>query len=377
MEETIVSVVGDMVRACPGAISLGQGVVHYPPPPEALEGARRFLEKPHHKYSPVPGLPELIEAAKAKLLAENAVTVGPGRRVMITAGANMGFVNALMAVTDPGDEVIVPMPYYFNHTRATAMAGCRAVSVPTDASYQLDPAAIRRAVTPKTRVVVTVSPNNPSGAVYTEASLREVNLLCREKGLYHVCDEAYEYFTYGGVRHFSPASIPGSEPYTISLYSLSKAYGFASWRIGYMVVPAHLFEEVEKVQDVLVICPPTISQYAALGALRAGPDYCRRRVREMEKVRALVLEELSKIGNICHVPRTDGAFYFLIGVDTDMDQMTLVERLIKEYGVGVVPGRCCGLDRKCHLRVSYGGLAGNSVAEGIGRLVKGLSGLVS
>jgi len=135
---------------------------------------------------------------------------------MVTAGANMAFMHAVLAVTSPGDDVIVPLPFYFNHEMAIVMAGCRAVPVPTDINYQLDLDAIRAALTPRTRVIVTVSPNNPSGAVLTEASLRALNDLCRERCLYHVSDETYEYFTYGSARHVSALSFPGAAPHTFA-----------------------------------------------------------------------------------------------------------------------------------------------------------------
>src|SRR5690606_2535019 len=142
----------------------------------------------------------------------------------------------ISAIVDPGDEVILPLPYYFNHEMAVTMVGGRVVTVPTGEDYQLDPEVVARSITERTRAVVTVSPNNPTGAVYREEVLRAINRLCRERGVYHISDEAYEYFVYDGASHFSPGSIEGSEEYTISLFSLSKAYGFASWRIGYMVV---------------------------------------------------------------------------------------------------------------------------------------------
>src|SRR5205807_2755507 len=121
--------------------------------------------------------------------------------------------------------------------------------------------------------------NNPTGAVYSEESLRAINHLCAARGIYHVCDEAYEYFTYGSARHFSPASIPESERHTISLYTLSKAYGMAGWRIGYMVIPAHLEEAVKKIQDTNLICPPMLNQFAAVAALAEGRTWCEPRVR--------------------------------------------------------------------------------------------------
>ena len=180
-------------------------------------------------------------------------------------------MNAVLAITDPDDEIVLLVPYYFNHEMAIVMAGARAVAAETTSDYQIDLDAIRRAITPRTRAVVTVSPNNPTGAVYPRAALQAVNELCRERGIFHIHDEAYEYFTYGGVEHFSPGSLPGAAAHTISLFSLSKAYGMASWRVGYMVVPDVLFEAVNKIQDTILICPPAVSQHAAMAALAGRP----------------------------------------------------------------------------------------------------------
>ena len=147
----------------------------------------------------------------------------------------MAFMNAVLAITDPGDEVILPIPFYFNHEMALTMIGCRAVGVATDARYQLDLAALRAAITPRTRAIVTISPNNPTGAVYPEADLRAVNALCAEHGLVHITDEVYEYFTYGEARHYSPGSRSG-EPGAHDLAVLavegvtgSRAGGSGTW----------------------------------------------------------------------------------------------------------------------------------------------------
>jgi aspartate/methionine/tyrosine aminotransferase len=220
---------------------------------------------------------------------------------------------------------------------------------------------------------VTVSPNNPTGAVYPEPALRQINQLCRERGIYHISDEAYEYFTYDGAEHFSPGSIEDNHDHTISLYSLSKAYGFASWRIGYMVIPERLFFSVKKAQDTILICPPVICQAAAAGALHVGRNYCLRLLEGIAEVRQLVLTELDKLGDFCTVPRTQGAFYFLLRIDTDIAPMQLVERLVREYGVAVIPGTAFGMAEGCYLRVAYGALQKQTVAEGIGRLANGLS----
>ena len=373
VQPPIVPIVGRWIRDTPGTISLGQGMVAYGPPAEALAAARAFGDDPdHHRYGPVEGEPALVAAIERKLADENGMAVSPFSRVVVTAGANMGFLNAVLAIADPGDEVILPAPFYFNHDMAVVIAGCRTVAVATGARYQLDLGAIERAITSRTRAVVTVSPNNPTGAVYPEAALRELNALCAARGIVHVHDQAYEYFTYDEARSFSPGAIAGAAPHTISLFSLSKAYGFASWRVGYMVVPGELFDAVNKIQDTNLICPPLVSQYAALGALRAGVAYTRARLADLAQVRREVFARLASIGDVCDAPRTDGAFYAFMRVRADLDPVVLAERLVREHRVAVIPGTAFGLASGCYLRVSYGALAGDTVVEGIDRLVRGI-----
>lgn len=377
VQSPIIPVVGDLVRATPGTLSLGQGVVGYGPPREALEEAARFHEDPeNHKYKAVEGIPPLLSALEAKLRAENGIAIGAGNRIVVTAGGNMAFLNAVLAVSDPGDDIVLLRPYYFNHEMAVAIAGGRAVLADADDDCQLNPDRIERAITPRTRAVVTISPNNPTGAVYSEAALRAVNDLCRSRGIYHIHDEAYEYFLYDGARHFSPGSIPGGADHTISLFSLSKAYGFASWRIGYMVIPAALHDAVRKIQDTNLICPPVVSQHAAVGALRAGRAYCRGKLHEIAGVREIALRELSSISGFCSVPRADGAFYFLARVETGRPPLEVVERLIREHRVAAIPATAFGVEEGCALRIAYGALGKDTAAEGFGRLVRGLRAIV-
>jgi aspartate/methionine/tyrosine aminotransferase len=373
VQAPIVPIIGEIIRQVPGTISLGQGVVHYGPPPAAVDAARASLERQViNGYQDGNGLRGLVDRLARKLRTENGVDIDQGGRIMVTAGANMAFMHAVFAVTEPGDEVILPAPFYFNHEMAIQMAGCRAVAVATDDRYQLRLDAIRDAVTARTRAIVTISPNNPSGAVFSEASLREVNALCRDRGMYHIADEAYEYFTYGDARHVSPGSFAGASGHTISLYSLSKAYGFAGWRIGYMVFPEHLASAMLKSQDTILICPPVISQVAALAALEVGRAYCEPFVRELAETRRFVLEALGELGPLARIPPADGAFYCLLNLKTDMNPLVLTERLIREHRVAVMPGPPFGLTSGCYVRVSFGALQQETVTEGIGRLVGGL-----
>ena len=241
VQAPIVPVIGGIIRQVPGTISLGQGVVHYGPPHAALDAVRDALtDASTHEYQDGAGLPALVERLAEKLRAENGIDVARGTQLMVTAGANMAFVHAVLAITAPGDEIILNVPFYFNHEMAIQMADCTAVRVATDDRYQPRLDALRAAITDRTRAIVTVTPNNPSGAVFSEDALRAINALCRDRGIYHIADEVYEYFTYGAARHVSSGSFPGAEGHTIAMYSLSKAYGFAGWRVGYMTYPEHL-----------------------------------------------------------------------------------------------------------------------------------------
>ena len=378
VQAPIVAVVGDLIRQVPGTISLGQGVVHFGPPPAALDSAREALTNPDtHTYQDGAGNPELIGAIEHKLQRDNGIDVAGGSRVIVTAGGNMAFQHAILAITNPGDEVILPVPFYFNHEMAIQIAGCTPVRVPTDERYQLDVDAIKAAVTPRTRAIVTVSPNNPTGAVYPEASLRAISRLCQERGVYHISDEVYEYFTYGETRHVSPGAFEGAHAYTISMFSLSKAYGFAGWRIGYMAYPEALEPAIAKVQDTILVCPTVIAQVAAVAAMEAGPAYCRRHLQSLAEIRDVVAAELRSLEPLCVVPPADGAFYCYIRVNADVDPMTIAERLIREHRVAVIPGTAFGTTGGCYFRVAYGALQKETVAEGIGRLVGGLRSLLT
>lgn len=372
VQAPVIPQIAELIAEHPGTISLGQGVVNYGPPPGTLERLHEFLSHPvNHKYQHVQGIPELVSAIARKLDTENQVSL-VGRDVVVTAGSNMGFLNAVMAITDPGDEVILLRPFFFNQDMALSIAGCTAVVVDTDESYQPELAKIAAAMTSRTRAVVTISPNNPTGAVYSRQMLTAINTLCLERGVYHISDEAYEHFTYAGAEHFSPTAVEGGQDHTIGLFSLSKGFGFASWRIGYMVVPVGLTAPIKKIQDTNLICPPVISQHAALAAFEAGRAYCEPHIKALADVREMTLDLFGELGDKIVVPPANGAFYFLIKVASPLEPMVLVEQLIKRHGVAVIPGTTFGVHDGCSLRIAYGALDKDGVAEGLRRLVEGL-----
>ncbi|OYP36685.1 pyridoxal phosphate-dependent aminotransferase [Rhodopirellula sp. MGV] len=377
VQDPVIPIVANLARDNEGTISLGQGVVHYRPPREVFDAISGHASDPLlDRYGPVLGQATLLEKLQDKLARENGIeTKRAGCSVVCTAGANMGFFNAILAITNPGDEVILLTPFYFNHEMAITLAGCKTIAVSTDDQLQPDLNAIRHAITSRTRAIVTVSPNNPTGVTYDESVLREINQLCAEKGLFHVSDEAYEYFVYDDATHFSPGSIEGAGQHTISIYSLSKSYALAGWRFGYMVVPDQLLDGYCKIQDTDLICPPQVCQVAASAALDVGRAWCLEQIAGLPQVRDVALDCLTDLGDRCRVAMPRGAFYLFLNLRTDRTDMDLVEQLIVRYRVAVLPGSAFGAEG-CTLRVSYGALDRESVTEGVGRLRDGLTKLL-
>jgi len=378
IQSPIIAIIANLIEETPGTLSLGQGVVYFTPPQSALDRVSKIdSSKNYHLYSSVEGIAELRSCISSKLKDENNINLNDHQQtVVVTAGANMAFMNAMMAIADPGDEIILLRPYYFNHEMAINMVSCKPVIVETDSNYQPCLDKIASAITNKTKAIVTVSPNNPSGAVYSEKILTAINKLCKENKIYHISDEAYEYFTYDGVRHFSVASIANSEEYTIALYSLSKAYGFASWRIGYMLIPEHLTLAVKKIQDTNLICPARVTQEAAIGALEQGKNYTLSYLKQIQSVRNELYAALQSISKICTTPHTTGAFYFLVKLNTTLSGMQLVKRLIKEHKIAVIPGETFGMNDGCYIRIAYGALDEKTSNKGIQRLINGLTDII-
>ena len=373
VDSPIIPTIAALVRNNPGTISLGQGVVNYGPPTQAITALPGLMADVQlHKYQSVSGILPLVETFRQKLADENQVHCGTESMVMVTAGSNMAFLNCVLAVADPGDEFILPMPFYFNQEMAIRMCGCRPVPVPTHSDWSLDVDALAAAITPRTRAIITVSPNNPTGAVYSEESLRAVNALCAKAGIYHFSDEAYEYFTYDGVKHFSPASIPGAQGHTLSFYSMSKNYGMASWRVGYVVFPADLYGAMNKVQDTNLICAPVPSQLLALQALKLGRDWVQPKVQALAEVRHLVNQALHGLGDLVQFPITQGAFYVLMKLPGVTDAMAFNRAMTEKHKVASIPGFAFGLTDTANAnyqRLSYGALDAATVAEGVQRYV--------
>lgn len=376
VDTPIIPAIGELVRNNPGTISLGQGVVNYGPPTEAIAAIPALMgDAQLNKYQAVMGYPALVDALEQKLAAENNIQIAPDSILMVTAGSNMAFLNCILAIADPGDEFILPKPFYFNQEMAIRMSGCVPVTVDVNEDWSLNVEALAAAITPRTRAIVTVSPNNPTGAVYSRESLTAVNNLCAQKGIYHFSDEAYEYFTYEGAQHFSPASLPGAAKHTFSFFSMSKNYGMASWRLGYVIFPADLFDAMNKVQDTNLICAPVPTQLLALEVLKFGRAWVQPKVEALGVVRKNVYELLGGLGDLVQFPQTQGAFYVLMklpGLQSGHDSLAFNRAMAEKHKVVSIPGFAFGLTNTHeanYQRLSYGALQAASVTEGVARYV--------
>ncbi|GAI49445.1 unnamed protein product, partial [marine sediment metagenome] len=221
-------------------------------------------------------------------------------QVIVSVGAIEGLAAAVMACIDPGDEVILPSPTYSTHVNQVVLASGKPVFVPTieEQGFVLDIEAIKKAVTPKTKAIMYCSPSNPTGAVFSEEQLRQIAEIALEHDLMVITDEAYEYFTYDGHRHFSIGSIPEMQKNVVSCFTFTKTYAMTGWRIGYLHAHDEVIPQINKAHIPFAICTPVISQYAALGALK-GPQDCVKNFREKYlRARNLMCERLNKLSHI-------------------------------------------------------------------------------
>ena len=379
VDDAIIPMVAALSRAHPDTISLGQGVVYYPPPPEVMQYIEAMQHNDaYHRYGPIAGFDWLHQALKAKLAERNGIRLTSSQCLFVTAGANMAFNALVLALCDSGDEIILLAPYYFNHKMTIEMCSCRAVIVPTDDAYQPIVERIADAITNKTRAIVSISPNNPSGRIYAPETLVAINDLCAARGIYHISDEAYEDFVASTQQHYSPGSRSGAEQHTLSLFSFSKSYGLASWRVGYMVVPSVLAPAINKVQDNILICPPTVSQLAALACLEVGRDYIEQHIQTISENRNKVLKALAPLAQeaLIEKPQSDGALYVFVNLKNKVCDETLLKDLIVKYQVAVIPGFTFGDAYQHYIRISYGALLGEQLDTALHSLLGGLRDLL-
>jgi aspartate aminotransferase len=360
--------VTDKARALKAAgrdiIGLGAGEPDFDTPDNIKEAAIRAIREGKTKYTAVDGIPELKAAIVAKFKRENNLDYKPAE-VSVGTGGKQVLFNALMATLNPGDEVIVPAPYWVSYPEIVSLCGATPVTVTTTekTGFRLTPEALEAAITPKTKWLILNSPSNPSGAAYSAAHLKQLtDVLLRHPHVWVLTDDMYEHIVYDGFRFATPAEVePALKERTLTLNGVSKAYCMTGWRIGYAAGPAHLIKAMGVLQSQSTSNPSSISQWAALEALNGPQDFIPKNAEVFKQRRDLVVSMLNQASGI-HCARPEGAFYVFpscagtIGkttakgarLATDEDFVTA---LLEEEGVAVVQGSAFGLAP--HFRISY------------------------
>jgi aspartate aminotransferase len=322
--------------------------------PEHIKAAAIVaLQQGKTKYTPSGGIPELRDALAAKFIADNNLAYDP-KQICVTAGAKMACFNAILAVVEEGDEVIIPTPYWVSYPEMVKIAGGKPVLVETQESngWKMTAEQFEAAMTPATKMVILNSPSNPTGAVYTEQELRDIGEVALSEDIVILSDEIYEKLTYGDNKHVSIASL-SQELYdlTITVNGFSKAYSMTGWRLGYTAAPKPLAEAIDKIQNHTVSNATTFCQYAAIAALQGDQSFISDLRDEYDVKRQFMFQRLKGIHNV-RVVEPKGAFYFFVYTgQLGLKSMNLTDKLLSRYKVAAVPGIAFGYDDG--IRMSY------------------------
>ncbi len=307
-------------------------------------------------YSENDGLLELRKEIVKKLKRDNNVESNVSQ-ILVTVGAIEGLAAAVMALIDPGDEVILPSPTYSTHIRQVVIASGKPVLVPLieEKGFCWDFDNLRKAITQKTKAIMYCSPNNPTGTVFSEEELRKLADIALEKNLMIITDEAYEYFTYDGQKHFSIASIPEMRKNVISCYTFTKTYAMTGWRIGYLHADEELIPQIKKAHIPLAICAPVVSQYAALAALKGSQDCVKKFRNHYLTTRNLMCDRLDRLDSVFSYVKPGGSYLMFpkILLEEGKNSITFCKKLLKEAKVSSTPGIAFGPTGESHLRLSF------------------------
>jgi len=323
-----------------GGVNLGQGICDLPTIPELKTGLARAVEENRSTYSRYDGIGELRTAVAERLSRKNGVSYDAEGEVVVSVGATGAFAMTMMALLDPGDEVILPEPFYGYHWNTIVAAGGTPVPVPMrEPDFAVDMDALSAAVTSRTRAVVVCSPANPSGKVWTAEELDSLVPVLHEHDLWAVTDEIYEDILYDGRRHLSLASRPGARERTITVSGFSKTFSITGWRLGFAAAPAPMAAALGVLNDLFYVCAPTPLQYAVAEALTRVPaSYYTELAAEYQVKRDQLVEVCERLG---WKPRVPGGAYYLMTEPTGIKAASareLSDRILEQAQVASVPG---------------------------------------
>ncbi len=339
------SVIREMTRVnnLYGGVNLAQGMPNFPPPRELIEAAHAALDGDFHQYAITWGAPRLRQAIADKFKRFYGLELDPERHITVCCGSTEAMLATLLAVLNPGDQVIIFEPFYENYGPGCIIAGAKPVFVPLEPpNFDFDPDRLRKAVTARTRAIIFNSPNNPTGKVFAAHELEIIADVCLAHNLLAITDEIYEHIIFDGERHTPIATLPGMAERTVTISGISKSYSVTGWRIGYAIAPPGISVGIRRVHDFVTVGAPHPLQEAAVTALTL-PDSYYVWLREMYQAkRDLLLGLVESAGFIAYKPK--GAYYILTEVAHFLerfgcfDDTAFAMYLVKEIGVATVPG---------------------------------------
>jgi aminotransferase len=349
---------------------LDQGAVDIAPPAAFVDRvAEALVEADVHRYAPDPGLPALRSVISRYARDRFGVEWNPESEIVVTAGANQACFAAMLALVEPGDEVLLPLPWYFNHVMAVTSLGAIPVPVPTrmDESYTPTVDEVARALTPRTKVLVLVNPNNPTGVRYPDSSIHDLADLAIQHDLWLLSDQTYQDLLFDAAIPLSPAAVDGARERAVTVSSFSKSLGLAGWRLGFLAGQRSVVDEILKIQDCSVICAARAGQEGLLAALPKIGEHVQEVRASLRERRDRLVTALKDAGLDGFIEPAGSLFVFL-HLPSVRDSLTFCQRLLEEQHVATVPGSAFGPDAEGAIRLSFGSTPADRLEKAVLRI---------
>lgn len=350
-------------------VGFGAGEPDFDTPQHIKDAAAKALADGFTKYTPSSGIPELRQAVAEKFKNDNGLDYKPSQ-VIISCGGKHSCFNVVFATCNPGDEVIIPAPYWLSYPEMVKMAGAKPVIVETTdkTEFKMTPDQLRAAITPKSKLLILNSPSNPTGSLYNREELKAIGDICVEKNLLIMSDEIYEKLVYDGATHYSIAGFSKAHyDHTIVVHGLAKAYSMTGWRLGYLAAPEPIAKAIDAIQSHSTSNPTSFAQKGGVAALKGPQDHLKSWLGEYAKRRAYMHEKLNKIPGLSCV-NSKGAFYLFPNISKlGLKSTDFAARLLEAEKVAVVPGAAFGADD--YIRLSYATSMAN-IQKGLERIEK-------
>jgi aspartate/methionine/tyrosine aminotransferase len=355
-----------------GVVNLGIGQPDFDTPQHIREAAKIALDEGYTRYPPAKGFFDLRQAIAEKLRLKNNIHADPDTNIFVAVGAMQVIFNAILHLIEPGEEVMVIDPGYDYYSQIGLFGGIP-VRIPAreENGFKVDPVDVKKAVTPKSKMMIVNTPANPTGALLDEGILDALAEIAQHHGLLVLADEPYEDIVFDGNQHRSIGAIDGMQDLTISAFTLSKSYAMTGWRVGYAVAPKSVIDEMEKLMEHMVSGVTAMAQRAALAAI-TGPQTCvEEMLKAYDRRRRIVYEGLNAIDGIsCLMP--ESTFYAFPNIKSiGMSSWDLAKFLVKEHQVAMVPGSIFGRNGEGYLRLSFAA-GSEQLTEGLSRIKRGV-----